>query len=60
VSPGNERPVRFQIHSAMVDAVKQACLAMDPPYPLLREYDFKADSEPTLDINLKAPEMLRE
>ncbi len=44
----------------MVDAVKQACLAMDPPYPLLREYDFKADSEPTLDINLKAPEMLRE
>jgi hypothetical protein len=54
------KPVRFQIGKTMVDEVRQACLKMDPPFPLLREFDFKADNEPKLDIHLRQPELLRE
>ncbi len=53
-------PVRFQILKDEVDNVKKACRQMDPPFPLMREYDFKACSLPVLDIRLKSPELLRE
>lgn len=55
-----ESPVRFQILKDEVDNVKKACLHMDPPFPLMREYDFKACSLPVLDLRLRSPELLRE
>ena len=55
-----EMPVRFQILKDEVDNVKKACRQMDPPFPLMREYDFKACSLPELDIRLRSPELLRE
>lgn len=34
--------------------VKEAALTMDPPYPLMEEYDFRKDSKnPAMTIALK-------
>lgn len=52
--------LRFEIDPELVDSVKRACIIMDPPYPLMHEYDFKKDIfSPSLDIELRRPEGLR-
>lgn len=34
--------------------MKEAALTMDPPYPLMEEYDFRKDSQnPALTVALK-------
>jgi len=50
----------FQIAKEKVRRVKEAALTMDPPYPLMEEYDFRKDAEnKALPIMLKSATKVR-
>ena len=53
--------LRFEINANTVEEVRRIALSLDPPYPMMHEYDFRADAlgVAPLDISLRNPELLR-
>eukprot|EP00624_Nannochloropsis_granulata_P003767 evm.model.NODE_28964_length_18506_cov_39.257484.2 len=57
---GSQKTAMFQISKDKVRRVKEAALNMDPPYPLMEEYDFRKDTEnKALQIMLKSTTKVR-
>lgn len=56
----SQKTAMFQISKDKVRRVKEAALTMDPPYPLMEEYDFRKDTEnKALQIMLKSTTKVR-
>ena len=56
----SQKTAMFQIAKDKVRKVKEAALNMDPPYPLMEEYDFRKDTEnKPLQIMLKSTTKVR-
>jgi len=53
--------LRFEINANTVEEIRRIALSLDPPYPMMHEYDFRADSlgVAPLDMSLRNPELLR-
>ena len=55
------RVLRFEVAQDSVEDVRRVSLSLEPPYPMMQEYDFRADVHGVdkLDIALRQPELLR-
>jgi DNA excision repair protein ERCC-3 len=53
--------MRFEINALTVEEVRRIALSLEPPYPMMHEYDFRADSLSVapLEMSLRQPELLR-